>query len=423
MRFAVALLLLCVACRADQRTDLLAKAARTGDLQQVQLLLASGADPNTHDGYGLAPLDYAASFNQDQIVAALLKKGADPNDRVIESPRHVRDMCTPLQYAAARDNAEITSLLIAAGANVNEKSQTGRAALHFAARRGAVNVVRLLLDAKADPNLRDGDGSSPLDDAVWGGSPITVAVLLRYGARLNAPEPKTGATPVNEAAFLGGTRVLDYLVESGANLSIPDNHGYDPLENSIRMKHEQAALILLEATFASKHGDAYYAHIMEQAIRAEQPGVVEALLKNGMAINGRLPSGSTALSEAAANGFTPGVQLLLAHGADANLVDKNGASPLQDASLKGYAEIIRLLIDKGAPVNGSDRTSGATALYAAASFGRAETVKLLLDHGADPNACTKDGRSPYRAASENGYLEIAREIASHGGREGCNGAK
>jgi ankyrin repeat protein len=425
MRFAVLVPVLIGALLlpADQRTDLLARAARKGDVAQIQALLASGADPNFRDGYGLAPLHYAASFNQAEVTAALLKGGADPNDRVIESPRHMRDQCTPLQYAADRGNAQIASLLIAAGAKVNETGQTGRTALHFAARRGYVEVVRLLLDAKADPNVRDADGSSPLDEAVWTGSAVTVAILLRYGAHLNSQQTKTGATPVNEAAFLGNTPVLRYLLEERADVSIPDKRGYDPLENSIRMKREPAALLLLESEFTLKRGNGYYAHIMEAAVRAEQASTVEALLKNGVGVNTVLPAGATALSEAAANGFTPGVQLLLAHGADLKVVDANGASPLQDASLKGFAGIVSLLLDHGAPVNATDRSSGATALYAAASFGRREVAMLLLNHGADPNICTKEGRSPYRAASENGYGEIADEIAVHRGRASCKGSE
>jgi hypothetical protein len=416
--FVGALLLL-----ADQRTDLLARAARTGDLKELQALLRSGADPNAHDAYGLGPLDYAASFNQSEVTAALLKSGADPNDRVIESPHHVRSQVTPLQYAADRGNAQITSLLIAAGAKVNETGLTGRTALHFAARRGYADTVRLLLDAKADPNLRDVDGSSPLDEAVWTGSTVTVAILLRYGARLNSQQTKTGATPVNEAAFLGNTSVLRYLLEDHADLSIVDKRGYDPLENSVRMKRGPAALLLLETEFALKRGSEYYARVMDSAIRAEQAGIVEKLLQNGVDVNARSASGSIALSKAAANGFTRGVELLLAHGADASMADANGVSPLQDASLKGSTEIVRLLLDHGAGVNGADKISGATPLYAAASFGRKEVVMLLLSRGADPNTCTKDGRTPYRAASENGYIDIAREIAAHGGRQSCKGSQ
>lgn len=407
----------------DQGAALLTRAARLGDIKEVELLLASGADPNAHDGYGLPALQYAASFNRAEVAAALLKNGADPNELRVLPPHQSSDPATALQYAADRGNAQITSLLIASGAKVNAVGQTGRTALHFAANRGYPNVIRLLLEAKADPNVRDLDGSSPLDEAIYSGSPLTVAMLLKFGARLNAQQTKTGATPLNEAAFIGNTTMVRYLVDSRADVSIADKHGYDPLENSVRMKKEDSALLLLRAETQRKRDKDYYAHILAEAIKAEQPGIVKALLKDGVAVNAPMSSGFTPLSLAAANGFTQGVQILLAGGADPKLVDANGATPLQDASLKGSAETVQLLLDGDAPINTADRTSGATPLYAAASFGRTEAAALLLDRGADPNICTNDRRSPYRAASENGFAEIAHQIASHGGRESCENPK
>jgi ankyrin repeat protein len=70
-------------------------------------------------------------------------------------------------------------------------------------------------------------------------------------------------------------------------------------------------------------------------------------------------------------------------------------------------------------VNRLNTSSGTTALYAAASFGKSEVVKLLLERGANPNLCGSNRKSPYQAAVENGYSEVAAEIRNHGGAKGC----
>jgi ankyrin repeat protein len=78
-----------------------------------------------------------------------------------------------------------------------------------------------------------------------------------------------------------------------------------------------------------------------------------------------------------------------------------------------------MLLDHGALVNRLNTGSGTTALYAAASFGKGEVVKLLLNRGANPTLCGKNRKSPYQAALENGYSEVATEIRNHGGARNC----
>lgn len=48
-----------------------------GDLAKVQQLVEIGVDVNKKDERGKTPLMYAILFNQPQIVAYLIKKGAD----------------------------------------------------------------------------------------------------------------------------------------------------------------------------------------------------------------------------------------------------------------------------------------------------------------------------------------------------------
>jgi ankyrin repeat protein len=158
---------------------------------------------------------------------------------------------------------------------------------------------------------------------------------------------------------------------------------------------------------------------MDAAIRKREYVLVESLLRHGAAANDLLPSGSTPLDVAAFEGASNVVRVLLDYSADPNMVGRNGAIPLEDASLKGFDAIAIALLDHGALVNRLNPGSGTTALYAAASFGKGEVVKLLLNRGANPNLCGNNRKSPYQAALENGYSEVATEIRNHGGTNSC----
>ena len=405
--------------KVDAATEMLTKACRLSDVKTVGSILSAGVNPDLPDRYGATPLFYAVSFMHAEIVELLLEYHADPNAQVNVNARKdgSQPNTTPLQYAARSGDLRITRILIAAGSRVNAKGAGGRTALHFAA--GQVGMMQLLIEKGADVNARDNDGIAPLDDAVWGGSLDAAAILLAHGARLNEMEPKTGATPVNEAAYRGNTSIVRYLLQFKPDLGIRDNRGNTALENAIRMGKEDSGLLLFEAEAQQPKTPQFFEKTMDAAVRKDEPALVETLLRHGISLNGTLPSGSTPLGTAVFSGAVKVVGLLLKNNADPNIGGRDGTSPLEDASLKGSDEIAGMLLDRGALVNHVNGGSGTTALYAAASFGRAGVVKLLLSRGANPNICGANRRSPYQAAIENGNQDAANQIQTHGGAEGC----
>jgi ankyrin repeat protein len=388
--------------------EMLAKACSLGDLKTAEILLSSGVDPDLPDRYGRTPLYYAASFNQTKLVALLLAYHAHPN---MPYP--------PLQVAAQRGNLHIAEMLFAAGAQIDTKPATGRTALHFAVIGDHLDVIRFLIEKGAEVNVRDVEGTSPLDDAVWRGYLDATAILMAHGARLNEPEAKTGATPINEAAYRGNTPLVQYLLQFNPDLGISDKRGYTPLENAIRMGNADSALLLLEAETNVQKTSQFFKKMISAAIKKDESVLVAALLRHGALANGTLPSGATPLDTAASTGAVKAARVLLNNGADPNRGGRNGTSPLEDASLKGFDTIVGMLLDHGALVNQVNSGSGTTALYAAASFGKGNVVTLLLKRGADPTICGKGHATPYQTALDNGYSEIAAQIQRHGESEDC----
>ena len=137
------------------------------------------------------------------------------------------------------------------------------------------------------------------------------------------------------------------------------------------------------------------------------------------------------LSEAAYNGDTETVKLLIGKRVDVNEVDWNwnvyplkcakGDTALYLAAAQGHTEIAKLLINNGADVNAKNSV-GWTPLYPAAMFGHAEIVKLLIDNGTDVNVKDWQGNTPLHFhllhAKMAGYTEeIANLLRQHGVKE------
>ncbi len=84
-------------------------------------------------------------------------------------------------------------------------------------------------------------------------------------------------------------------------------------------------------------------------------------------------AGDSLLMLAAYHGHAETVQLILAHGGEANTANDRGQTPLAGAAFKGYTDVSRVLLDAGA-----DPDAGTPSARAAAQmFARAEILALL----------------------------------------------
>jgi ankyrin repeat protein len=379
-------------------------AAAHGDLNAIESLLAAGFNPNAPVRDGQTPLSTAMLLGQPELVRLLLAWHADPNQAMDTRTKMNSDK--PLHYAARNGNLRMAATLLAGGAEIDARGNAGRTALHLAVVGGHLDLIPFLIEKGANVNSRDADGASPLDRAIERGSLDAVALLLAHGARLNESDAGTGATPVNQAAANGNIHLVQYLLQFHPDLAIPDKRDNSPLDNAIRSGQEDVVVSVLEAGPAPGLGKA-----MEAATRKDEARVVEALLRQGAPVDGILPSGYTPLDTAAFAGAIKVAGVLLDGKANPDLTGRDGTAPIEDASEKGFESIVRMLLDHGAK-------SGA-ALYAAASIGHMGVVKLLLERGANASVCGPNRKTPYQAAVDGGYDEVAALIRTHGGETGC----
>jgi ankyrin repeat protein len=150
------------------------RAAKTGDVASMKLLLEHGADP--------------AITTKDHTTAMMIAAG--------------KGWKNELTRAKDEDQIAAIQLLLDKGADVNAANEKGETALHCAAAHGADKIVRFLIAKGANVNTENADGQRPLDYALGtggkgfgtgGGSPAAAAALRELGGTATgkaSPPPK-----------------------------------------------------------------------------------------------------------------------------------------------------------------------------------------------------------------------------------------
>eukprot|EP00283_Hemiselmis_rufescens_P004127 CAMPEP_0173424098 /NCGR_PEP_ID=MMETSP1357-20121228/4109_1 /TAXON_ID=77926 /ORGANISM="Hemiselmis rufescens, Strain PCC563" /LENGTH=221 /DNA_ID=CAMNT_0014387269 /DNA_START=152 /DNA_END=818 /DNA_ORIENTATION=- len=164
----------------------LSKAAASGDLEGVMVLLQRGADPNEATDAKETPLHLATN------------PSVDPSD-----PWH-----------ALRRPAQLREL-VNGGANVEARQQFGWTALQFHARKGNHEPLKVLVeDCGAAVDAPEGDGSTPLIGAAYEKKTLCVMMLLALGA------DKTIKNQKNCTAETFGDAVIKALLASHTRPSV-----------------------------------------------------------------------------------------------------------------------------------------------------------------------------------------------------------
>ena len=128
-------------------------ASMTGDLENVKLLLAHGADPSPG-------LSQAVTYGYPDVTRALIAAGASA--AVSESSG-----INLLHWAAMTNHPEVIPVLAQAGAQVNATDEFNYTPLMYAATIdfGDAEVVKALLKAGADSKIRNDQGRTALEQA------------------------------------------------------------------------------------------------------------------------------------------------------------------------------------------------------------------------------------------------------------------
>jgi ankyrin repeat protein len=426
-----------------QTTTPLLQAVLAGERVAVQRVIASGADVNAANRYGVTPLVLAAQRGRGDLIELLLKAGASVKTAEAKLPEGQ----TLVMHAARTGDIASLKALIAAGSNVNAReTRTGTTAAIWAASGNRANAIRVLAEAGAEldvlskvtsyPHTQNGvllsgleEGYSYVGQTVlprggWSavmfaareGAADAVRALAESGANLNLTDPE-GTTALVLAVINGHYDVVSVLIEKGADPNIADIKGMTPLYAAVDMH-----------TIGDTFGRPYPARpVIDGSLDA-----VRVLITGGANVNARLTApilkrvydagdnrlgeGATPFMRAARKCDVEMMRILLDAKADVTLTQKSGNTPLMlcaGAVSAGNSEdtpervsqdealaAIRLALDAGVDVNAQNAT-GDTALHTAATSGGGQPaiIRLLVERGARLDMKNKADRTPLDAAS------------------------
>ncbi|CAK5007095.1 unnamed protein product [Meloidogyne enterolobii] len=113
-------------------------AAMTGNAELIEILVSHGADLKAYDFVRYTALHCAAYFGHEMAVKELIAAGADPN-----ACGSVHDR--PIHISAGKANPCILKAFLAVGADPTLEDDEGNTSLHFAAKTGHSSSIGLLL--------------------------------------------------------------------------------------------------------------------------------------------------------------------------------------------------------------------------------------------------------------------------------------
>ena len=220
-----------------------------GDASIVRVLLSAGADADDAGPDGVTALMLALIKRHEEMALLLLDAGADPHPAAVGF--------SALHLASATGSLAVAEALLARGADPDVRlerpqrltnsfeigvftspgsgrlTQIGSTPFIVAAKSADARMMRLLADAGADPHLTTDDGTTAVLLAAGLGkraaTDITyydwteekavdaLATALELGLDVNAAN-EHGETALHAAAYHNANRVIEFLVDNGADI-------------------------------------------------------------------------------------------------------------------------------------------------------------------------------------------------------------
>ncbi|EFQ29547.1 uncharacterized protein GLRG_04691 [Colletotrichum graminicola M1.001] len=386
----------------------------------VTLFLESGADVNKMSDSGTV-LMMSARWDFPDVLRCLLAHRPLPNldlkfDYNPESPSYGD---TALVMAVKSGSHECASLLLEAGAEVNDKLKDARFILQHADlddSETAYKMMRDFLDRGTKANHIDEEKNTALH-GVGSVTPVEILqTLVDLGAPVDSPN-EHGYTPLGIAVKKGNVAAATFFISKGARADIYDT-GFGSFLHLVCQtqypKSETAfemwkLLIDAGANPSAAGPEPSCESLLHAVIRAPFDEWTRAqiflhLMRNANPpANVNAPGGPQAFPVlAAAHAGHPDIfEYLIRHGADVDVSDGLGRRAVHylavfEVRRKSAMRAARVLAKAGADLQATDRF-GRTLLHFAASMADEELIEFILrklPKGHDINVRDNDGWTP-----------------------------
>ncbi|TVY45537.1 Ankyrin [Lachnellula subtilissima] len=423
-------------------------ASRIGDQQIVEKLLNLGTNIEAKDDIGSTPLIEASKKGNLDVTKLLLKRGADIEQTNAESETPLS--CASLEGSedivalllenhvqidvrthAKKDTKGLPKLLLDGGADPNAENDAKETPLYWACNHGSDDIVEVLLSKHASTNPTPANGSTPLLESIEEQNTAISMTLLLNKARFDVCD-RNGWSALNLASWYGDFKVVEKLIELGADITSTDGEGDTPLHQAAYNGYLEIAKLLLdkgakvESMNYYKRSPLHYAALngCEDVVKLllERVGghgtVIKLLYERGAQLESEDSDRRTPLSLATDNGDEAAVKQLIHLGASVESKDNKGRSPLSWAASNGHEAVVQQFIEKFPEQLLSKDSNGRIPLMWAASASHGAIVNLLLDDRhvdndtvrAQIEAQNADERSTLHFAVGGGSEEITQKL-------------
>ena len=257
---------------------------------------------------------------------------------------------------------------------------------------------------------------------------------------LNAPQGSDNETPLQTATRQDQARVVEYLLNAGADINALGGSGITALSTAALAGHKRMVDLLLRAgAKVDARGPGNITPLLV-AVARERTQVVQTLLAAGASPTIQCGSGGVSTRLGGKSQISPlGLAVLLQNralveqmargGADLNAPGLQSQSPLENARIRGDWDMVSLLLDLGADLDPGPKAaqgtflealvrssavptsildqvlarggrldvtnaSGDTLLNLAIQARATHAVSWLLAHGVEPDPVNRNGLSP-----------------------------
>lgn len=407
-------------------------------------------DVNTVDRFGRTGLYFASKTGPISLVRKLISLGA-----------HINQSTPSILHGCAHgesDNEAIVFALVKHGVNVDAVDERDRTPLYIAVQNSLVNVTKALIKCRANVNTA-GELQS-----------LTPLILC-------AGQSSTSIDANSQERYIRSLKVLNILLESGADLRLTDSKGYTALHHAIENNNILGTLKLIqwgaqhnsftaetiqqafETTVARNHFEIaffillyfykvfcsfsfqFYCKMKEGLMNVEKVKanhfrlILEQCLSEMLAVQFPLKESSTVEPQAMT------LKIICRHAVlrklNYSLFEKNqlglptanllrryiffdtdfsevSVSLLSDVHVATYTGDIASIILKANQQIVNIPLNDHTLLEIAISRKSIFITNLLLKHGADPNVETTEGLKPLHLACFHGCLSITQCLLEFG---------
>ncbi|MBN1518352.1 ankyrin repeat domain-containing protein [Candidatus Sumerlaeota bacterium] len=186
-----------------ERYTALHAAANKNNVAAVKLLLDAGADMTAYEIDGVSPLHFAITSNSNDAALLMINYPNAPLDHQNQS------QYTPLHLAAMLRNEDTVAALLEKGANPNIKNIHNHTPFSLAVDENDAGIVRLFIEKSKSPdlNVETNERLTPLHHAVLHKNAEIVKLLLEAGAETEVHDTK-GRTPLDIAKEMNDVKII-----------------------------------------------------------------------------------------------------------------------------------------------------------------------------------------------------------------------